>query len=196
MSTLLFHCWKKCMITTKRVDNHSHIIMLHGRYYFLKVTVSSMVLCMAHIMHINWIIYILITLYCIILLVSTVRSDKVALEHRGQTVMTEDERYEMVSHSRYVDEVIPNCPWVLDEEFMEKHKVLGRMYAVKLLWYVQDYIPKNIEHLPIDKWRQYSIGNQIERFVLYWSKSNANEIVRECISVQYYYIFSKKDTWS
>ena len=42
--------------------------------------------------------------------------------------MKEDERYEMVSHSRYVDEVIPNCPWVLDEEFMEKHKV-GRIVA-------------------------------------------------------------------
>lgn len=37
--------------------------------------------------------------------------------------MTEDERYEAVRHCRYVDEVIPDCPWTLEDEFLEKHKV-------------------------------------------------------------------------
>ena len=37
--------------------------------------------------------------------------------------MTEDERYEAVRHCRYVDEVITACPWTLEDEFLEKHKV-------------------------------------------------------------------------
>lgn len=37
--------------------------------------------------------------------------------------MTEDERYEAVRHCRYVDEVIPDCPWTLEDEFLEMHKV-------------------------------------------------------------------------
>ena len=37
--------------------------------------------------------------------------------------MTDDERYEAVRHCRYVDEVVREAPWELDEEFVTKHKV-------------------------------------------------------------------------
>ncbi|XP_018330584.1 choline-phosphate cytidylyltransferase B isoform X2 [Agrilus planipennis] len=48
-----------------------------------------------------------------------------ALTHRkkGKTVMTEDERYEAVRHCRYVDEIVKDAPWELDESFVEKHKI-------------------------------------------------------------------------
>ena len=37
--------------------------------------------------------------------------------------MDEDERYEAIRHCRYVDEVVKNAPWSLDDEFLEKHKI-------------------------------------------------------------------------
>lgn len=37
--------------------------------------------------------------------------------------MSDVERYEMLRHCRYVDEIITEAPWVLTREFMDKHKV-------------------------------------------------------------------------
>lgn len=37
--------------------------------------------------------------------------------------MTEDERYEAVRHCRYVDEVVRDAPWEVDEEYVAKHKI-------------------------------------------------------------------------
>lgn len=42
---------------------------------------------------------------------------------KGRTVMSEDERYEALRHCRYVDEVVPDAPWILDDAHLEKHKV-------------------------------------------------------------------------
>ncbi len=48
-----------------------------------------------------------------------------ALTHKckGKTVMNEQERYEAVSHCRWVDEVVPDAPWVVDAAFIEKHAI-------------------------------------------------------------------------
>ena len=42
---------------------------------------------------------------------------------QGQTVMTESERYEALRHCRYVDELVIDAPWTLDNEFLELHKI-------------------------------------------------------------------------
>ena len=42
---------------------------------------------------------------------------------QGKTVMTDQERYEALRHCRYVDEVVVDAPWTLDNEFLELHKI-------------------------------------------------------------------------
>ena len=37
--------------------------------------------------------------------------------------MEDHERYEAIRHCRYVDEIVRDAPWVIDEEFLERHKV-------------------------------------------------------------------------
>ncbi|CAN6486512.1 unnamed protein product [Victoria cruziana] len=50
-------------------------------------------------------------------------SDEVTHMYKGKTVMTESERYESLRHCRWVDEVIPDAPWVITQEFLDKHKI-------------------------------------------------------------------------
>ncbi|XP_031342556.1 choline-phosphate cytidylyltransferase A-like [Photinus pyralis] len=42
---------------------------------------------------------------------------------KGKTVMNEDERYEAVKHCRYVDELVRDAPWEIDEEYLARHKI-------------------------------------------------------------------------
>uniref|UniRef100_A0A2N9EL97 choline-phosphate cytidylyltransferase n=1 Tax=Fagus sylvatica TaxID=28930 RepID=A0A2N9EL97_FAGSY len=50
-------------------------------------------------------------------------SDEITHKYKGKTVMTEDERYESLRHCKWVDEVIPDAPWVITQEFLDKHKI-------------------------------------------------------------------------
>ena len=50
-------------------------------------------------------------------------NDELTYECKGRTVMNETERYEAVRHCRYVDELVPDAPWTLDDEFIRKHRV-------------------------------------------------------------------------
>ncbi|KAF7795127.1 hypothetical protein EIP86_006274 [Pleurotus ostreatoroseus] len=56
-------------------------------------------------------------------LLAGVNSDEQCEEHKNKTVMTHAERCEAVRHCRWVDEVVPDAPWVIDAEFLEKHKI-------------------------------------------------------------------------
>ncbi|XP_068654446.1 choline-phosphate cytidylyltransferase 2-like [Aristolochia californica] len=50
-------------------------------------------------------------------------NDEITHMYKGKTVMTESERYESLRHCKWVDEVIPDAPWVLTQEFIDKHKI-------------------------------------------------------------------------
>ncbi|KAG1354224.1 choline-phosphate cytidylyltransferase 2-like [Cocos nucifera] len=50
-------------------------------------------------------------------------SDEITCRYKGKTVMTESERYESLRHCKWVDEVIPDAPWVITLEFLDKHKI-------------------------------------------------------------------------
>ncbi|KAG1218924.1 hypothetical protein G6F35_007923 [Rhizopus arrhizus] len=44
-------------------------------------------------------------------------------KRKGKTVMTDIERYEAVRHCKWVDQVIPDAPWIVDQEFLDHHKI-------------------------------------------------------------------------
>ena len=50
-------------------------------------------------------------------------NDELTHSHKGKTVMTDLERYEALRHCRYVDEVVIDAPWTLDNEFLDQHKI-------------------------------------------------------------------------
>ena len=50
-------------------------------------------------------------------------NDRDTNKHKGLTVMTEDERYESLRHCKWVDEVVKDAPWTINDEFLKKHKI-------------------------------------------------------------------------
>ncbi|KAM3409387.1 hypothetical protein ACQJBY_001989 [Aegilops geniculata] len=50
-------------------------------------------------------------------------NDDLTRRYKGKTVMNQEERYESLRHCKWVDEVIPDAPWVLTPEFIEKHQI-------------------------------------------------------------------------
>jgi len=52
-----------------------------------------------------------------------VNSDEQVRSNKAQGVMTHAERLEAVRHCRWVDEVVPEAPWVIDEAFIKKFDI-------------------------------------------------------------------------
>ncbi|PHZ16901.1 uncharacterized protein RHIMIDRAFT_243051 [Rhizopus microsporus ATCC 52813] len=44
-------------------------------------------------------------------------------KRKGKTVMNEKERYESVAHCKWVDQVIPDAPWIVTQEFLDKYQI-------------------------------------------------------------------------
>ncbi|PGH15810.1 hypothetical protein AJ79_02191 [Helicocarpus griseus UAMH5409] len=56
-------------------------------------------------------------------LIVGVTSDHETHKRKGLTVLSGAERAETVRHCRWVDEVIPDCPWIVTPDFLEKHQI-------------------------------------------------------------------------
>eukprot|EP00117_Sycon_ciliatum_P023104 scpid34184/ scgid19727/ Choline-phosphate cytidylyltransferase B; CCT-beta; CTP:phosphocholine cytidylyltransferase B; Phosphorylcholine transferase B len=56
-------------------------------------------------------------------LIVGVSNDEMTHRLKGKTVMTERERYDAISHCRYVDEVIEGAQWTLTPKFLEEHRI-------------------------------------------------------------------------
>ncbi|KAG5209774.1 Choline-phosphate cytidylyltransferase B [Trichophyton interdigitale] len=56
-------------------------------------------------------------------LIVGVTGDAETHKRKGLTVLNEAERAETIRHCKWVDEVIPNCPWIVTPEFLEEHQI-------------------------------------------------------------------------
>jgi choline-phosphate cytidylyltransferase len=56
-------------------------------------------------------------------LVVGVCSDELTHARKGATVMSHAERIECVRHCRWVDEIAPDAPWVIDDAFLARYDI-------------------------------------------------------------------------
>ncbi|KAL8291373.1 hypothetical protein RQP46_002351 [Phenoliferia psychrophenolica] len=50
-------------------------------------------------------------------------SDELVRRYKASPVLTSAERYESVRHCKWVDEVVEDAPWTVDEQFLKEHKI-------------------------------------------------------------------------
>lgn len=56
-------------------------------------------------------------------LIVGVTGDKETHDRKGLTVLSGAERAETIRHCKWVDEVLPNCPWIVTPEFIDEHRI-------------------------------------------------------------------------
>ncbi|XP_039962873.1 choline-phosphate cytidylyltransferase A-like [Bactrocera neohumeralis] len=56
-------------------------------------------------------------------LIVGVCNDELTHRMKGRTVMNDQERYEALRHCRYVDEIVPDAPWTLCDDFIASNKI-------------------------------------------------------------------------
>ena len=60
-------------------------------------------------------------------------SDELTHKYKGFTVLTDEERYDAVSHCRYVDEIVRDAPWVVTPEHLKRYKVITDEFVLVLV---------------------------------------------------------------
>ena len=99
-------------------------------------------------------------------------ADAVVEAHKGRPILTMRERVASVAGCRYVDEVIPNSPWIIDLAWIRKHDI-------QLVVHGDDYSPQqqqDVYKVPIE------MG--IFRTVSYTPLISTSEIIRRVIEAE------------
>lgn len=97
-------------------------------------------------------------------------SDEITNQKKGKTVMNETERVESVRHCKWVDEVIPNAPWIINREFLNKHKIDfvahdDIPYSSEDCEDVYEFVKKEGKFLPTQRTEGVSTSDIITRIV-------------------------------
>ena len=98
-----------------------------------------------------------------------VHADELVQAHKRKPILTMDERVACVAGCRYVDEVLPNAPWVTGRDGIEKHDI-------HLVAHGSDYSQEDLNGthaVPIE------LG--ILRIVDYTTEISTTEIIRRIL---------------
>ena len=97
-----------------------------------------------------------------------VHADDAVLAHKRKPILTLEERVACVAGCRYVDEVLPNAPWITGRDWIEKHDI-------HLVVHGSDYTQEDLNDT-----HAYPIEIGILRIVEYTPKISTTEIIRRC----------------
>jgi ethanolamine-phosphate cytidylyltransferase/choline-phosphate cytidylyltransferase len=97
-----------------------------------------------------------------------VNSDETVGANKRHPILNMEERIACVGGCRYVDEVVPDAPWITDAAWIEEHRI-------DLVVHGDDYAQEQIEHCYKDP-----IAMGIFRTVPYTPTISTTEIIRRC----------------
>ncbi len=97
-----------------------------------------------------------------------VHSDDAVLAHKRKPILTMEERVACVAGCRYVDEVLPHAPWIVDLTWIQK-------YNIHLVVHGDDYSHETLEYI-----YKVPIEMGIFRTVPYTRGISTTEIIRRC----------------
>ena len=100
------------------------------------------------------------------LLVAICADDEVERVKKGRPILTMEERIAVVAGCRYVDEVLPNAPWIIDRAWIDQH-------VIHLVVHGDDYTQEQREYI-------YKVPMEmgIFRTVTYTKGISSTEIIR------------------
>ncbi|WWD06217.1 hypothetical protein V865_004303 [Kwoniella europaea PYCC6329] len=97
-------------------------------------------------------------------------SDDLCASHKSRPAMTHAERCEAVRHCRWVDEILPDAPWVVDQEWLDKYDIDyiahdEEVYPSKDHEDVYAFAKKNGRFVPTRRTPAISTSDLLERIV-------------------------------
>ena len=97
-----------------------------------------------------------------------VHADELVIAHKRKPILTMEERVACLAGCRYVDEVLPNAPWVTDRSWIENHNI-------NLVVHGSDYSQEDLSQT-----HAAAIEMGILRTVPYTPGISTTEIIQRC----------------